>query len=1165
MKRISIITIFFYFFTTSSLIAAWETDIQLSRETSQPKITIGIGDKESRLESPPDPPEYFCLLNINQYQISDWTSTLATLIQQQGQQSYCWGLSVNPHGNQGPPIPMTALMTWDFANIPGTFELREGYNCQGNIVVPDMKTKKEYQMTGASQIFNFTINYIPKTNPDSYVIEATAGNNGTISPSGSRTITAGNDAVFLIEPMTGFVIDEVLVDEISEGAIDKYTFTNVQSNHSIAASFKSSTPEIHEITPLTGSIYGNETIQITGSHFSNGIHVYLDDIEVSSVNVMSDSLLTFILPPHASGTVLIKLKNNDGIWEEEPITFQYTDSGQNGESNYWEANIQATREDASPKITIGVGPNENFIDFPPDPPEYKVKISIKRFQIEDWNSTYQRLIYQSGQDEYCYEIAVNPRGNTGPPEETSVVSFELSHVDGHFSLREGWGCNGETLISDMKAITQHSVTGGSGDQYFSIIYTSTDEDTIPPDIALKGKSEISVEKGEPFTDPGATAIDNRDGDISDQIIVDNTVNTDNPGCYTITYRVSDSSNNVAEKIRKVCVVPKRPVIILKGNDTDSLERCREYVDPGATASDDIDGDITSQIETISYIEKSSPGIYTIAYLVTNSSGISAIPEYRTVKVIDNQPPVLTLLGNAPFRINAGDSFIDPGATATDPICDTDLSSDINVDLGNLNTSSPGTYQISYTVQDVSGNISTKTRDVAVQGSILTVTPSEIHFGYVNIASPKTETVSVANTGDGQLVIDNVTISGQQANEFNIVSDSCSGSSLSNDQSCTIDVQFSPTCESAEINYAAIDIQSNDQSIPDYEISLDGEKGNFYNKPYLSDDSMIISGLIYDNQHQEIPINTEIAAFVKDEKSQLILVGHCRYNSEGYGLMNIYADDSETEIKDGAVNGDIIILKAFMADTCTEYTLNSITEDPFRFTIQDNQIINWQLNTIQLIPLRAGWNLISFYINKCFYIGEDIPTAPMINNLIYVRVNSIADILHSIDGQYSYVKGFDGKAKTYNLSKWSNMKYMAAGYAYWIRINEDANFDNNDLIYLKLEGSTIAGNVSIPLQKGWNFVGYLGSTVQYLDVMPKNIHFIEPYSEKKIDSIADLFQSIDGQYSYIRGYDKETGFTPYVPNLTVGKNQLYYVGPGYGYCLKMETDSPDSLTWNELSN
>ena len=1164
MKKISIITLFIYMFASFQLLYAWETDIQLSRETSQPKITIGVEDNEFRLDAPPDPPETYCQLKINRYQVSDWESSLSTLIEESGQQSYCFGLSVNPHGNQGPPTPMTALLTWGFSNIPGAFELRQGYDCSGNIVVPDMKTTKEYQVTGQNQILNFTINYTPNEIPVSHIIQASAGNNGNISPSGSHSVADGNDAVFVIDPMTGFNIDDVLVDGLSKGAVNTYTFTNVQANHTIEASFKSSTPELHAISPSSGSINGNETIQLSGKYFSNDLHVFLDDIEINTITVVSDILLTFLLPSHDAGAVSVKLQADNGTWAAESKTFTFIDSSNNGSSDIWEATIYATRDDASPKVIIGVGEKEEYTDMPPDPPEYKVKISIKRYQIEDWINSYQRQIYPLGQDTYCYEIAVNPKGNVGPPiAQTAIVNWDFSHVDGEFSLLDNYGCQGNTIISDMKAITQMEVTG-TIEQYFSIIYTPpTEEDTTPPVITLTGNPEITIEQGEVYSDPGATAWDKHDGDLSNQIMVTGNVDTNTPGDYTITYTVSDSSNNVAEASRKVTVKPGKPEIELIGLTQINLERCREYQEPGATALDKTDGDISAHIDISSTISNSIPGHYTVVYTVTNSSGISADPKYRYVTVSDTQKPQLLLQGNNPMSLNAGDMFTDPGATATDPICENDLSNIIVVDTSTLDINTPGEYQVSYTVQDDSGNVSTDSRKVIVLGAGIKIIPSSLHFGQVNITSPKTEKLTVINEGDGDLFIDTISINGQQADFFHIVSDACSGESLTKDQSCEVDVQFAPTCSSDIDHVASIDIKSNDHAIPVYSIPMTGEKGNYYGKPYFTNIAMDLDGAIYDSQLQEIPLNTEVAAFVRDKNEQLMLVGHTLYNEEGYGLMSIYGDDINTDKQEGAVSGDTIIMKVFMAETCTEYTLNLLSGDNIWTPDVTTKIADWQINTVQLIPLRAGWNLISFSINKCFYVGE-IPSAPMIQDVVYEQVNSISDILHSIDGQYSYVKGFDGDARTYNLSKWSNMKYMAPGYAYWIRVNDDADFDDNDLIYLKLEGSTVAGNVSVPLRNGWNFVGYLGNTVKYVNEMPQNIDFIEPYIEQKVDHISDIFQTIDGQYSYIRGFDPINGFYPHAPDLSDSKNKLRYVGPGYGYCIKITADSPDSLIWNELS-
>ena len=62
--------------------------------------------------------------------------------------------------------------------------------------------------------------------------------------------------------------------------------------------------------------------------------------------------------------------------------------------------------------------------------------------------------------------------------------------------------------------------------------------------------------GSVYTDQGATAEDNIDGDISGSIVVTNDVNTARPGTYTVTYNVSDFAGNPAAPItRTVNVTP----------------------------------------------------------------------------------------------------------------------------------------------------------------------------------------------------------------------------------------------------------------------------------------------------------------------------------------------------------------------------------------------------------------------------------------------------------------------------------------------------------------------------------------------------------------------------------------------------------------------------------
>lgn len=102
-------------------------------------------------------------------------------------------------------------------------------------------------------------------------------------------------------------------------------------------------------------------------------------------------------------------------------------------------------------------------------------------------------------------------------------------------------------------------------KYFTIILLATfvigitscekDEDTTPPVITLIGNNPMTWQKDQTFTEPGATAVDNVDGNIPfDQFTVINNVNVNAEGEYTITYKVSDKAGNEAEATRTVNVL-----------------------------------------------------------------------------------------------------------------------------------------------------------------------------------------------------------------------------------------------------------------------------------------------------------------------------------------------------------------------------------------------------------------------------------------------------------------------------------------------------------------------------------------------------------------------------------------------------------------------------------
>jgi ABC-type transporter MlaC component len=92
---------------------------------------------------------------------------------------------------------------------------------------------------------------------NTFTITASAGANGSISPTGSVGVSAGANQGFTITPSANYHVLDVLVDGVSVGAVTTYNFTNVLANHTIAASFAINTFTITASAGANGSISPN--------------------------------------------------------------------------------------------------------------------------------------------------------------------------------------------------------------------------------------------------------------------------------------------------------------------------------------------------------------------------------------------------------------------------------------------------------------------------------------------------------------------------------------------------------------------------------------------------------------------------------------------------------------------------------------------------------------------------------------------------------------------------------------------------------------------------------------------------------------------------------------------------------------------------------------------
>ena len=78
-------------------------------------------------------------------------------------------------------------------------------------------------------------------------------------------------------------------------------------------------------------------------------------------------------------------------------------------------------------------------------------------------------------------------------------------------------------------------------------------DRMAPDLTLVGDATINIPAGQEFLDPGATAVDDIDGDISDKIEVSGSIDSSEVGTHTISYRVADRAGNSTSVVRTVIV------------------------------------------------------------------------------------------------------------------------------------------------------------------------------------------------------------------------------------------------------------------------------------------------------------------------------------------------------------------------------------------------------------------------------------------------------------------------------------------------------------------------------------------------------------------------------------------------------------------------------------
>ncbi len=154
-------------------------------------------------------------------------------------------------------------------------------------------------------------------------------------------------------------------------------------------------------------------------------------------------------------------------------------------------------------------------------------------------------------------------------------------------------------------------------------------DTQAPKIQLVEDPNAYTIVYEPYKEEGFTATDNYDGDITHRVIRKEAEGV-------VTYTVSDSYGNVTTVTRTIRYIdPGIPNLQLQGGQIAYIMAGENYADPGYTATDKNDGDLTGSVVVTGVVDNLNPGVYTLRYAVSNSLGSTAHKE-RTVYVIPRQ-------------------------------------------------------------------------------------------------------------------------------------------------------------------------------------------------------------------------------------------------------------------------------------------------------------------------------------------------------------------------------------------------------------------------------------------------------------------------------------------------------------------------------------------------
>jgi PKD repeat protein len=365
-----------------------------------------------------------------------------------------------------------------------------------------------------------------------------------------------------------------------------------------------------------------------------------------------------------------------------------------------------------------------------------------------------------------HALSVTRQSTSSPMDRKVWLDFNM---DGLFT-------NDELVLSDMNAqvLTKYDTISvsptqrlGSTRMRVGVTYANTQlnpsvvflgvfrdyvvnfpQDTVRPIAMLNGSATLNTEIYKSYEDPGVTATDNIEGDISYKYEVIGTVDTTQVGPNYLKYIVRDNYNNICDTLRRTVFVvlnQSGPSITLNGQSVMYVEVGNSYLEPGFEAKDNKGNNISNQVIISSNLDTSKLGQYSLVYTIVDAFGMVSIVE-RGVNVGDTTAPIITPKSN-PYIQQVGSAI--------------DLTKVVNVNdnywpssyltttiQGIVDVNSVGTYYVKYVSRDNSGNVS---KEETVRIDVKDTKPPVVKL---NDISPMNHEVKTTFIDPGVLATDN---------------------------------------------------------------------------------------------------------------------------------------------------------------------------------------------------------------------------------------------------------------------------------------------------------------------------------------------------------------------------------------------------------------------------